>query len=157
MRKWLSGLLVVLATSCAAEMEPGEEQRAHTIAQALPSECRWQCKPCNPGETCSELCRPQGRCTATVCNAVAICIEGYVWEEGSCSCVARCGASTCPAGQWCCNDSCGLCRDPEQLCPQYFCPTCGTVRCGAGEWCCNESCSICAPLDQGCTNQICSP
>ena len=32
-----------------------------------------------------------------------------------------CGPKTCPAGQVCCNESCGICTEPGGFCTQQFC------------------------------------
>jgi hypothetical protein len=32
-----------------------------------------------------------------------------------------CGPRTCPAGQVCCNRSCGICTPPDGVCTQQFC------------------------------------
>jgi hypothetical protein len=32
-----------------------------------------------------------------------------------------CGPRTCPAGQVCCNESCGICTEPGGFCTQQFC------------------------------------
>jgi hypothetical protein len=33
----------------------------------------------------------------------------------------RCGLITCPEGQYCCNESCSLCRHPGDSCPDIEC------------------------------------
>jgi hypothetical protein len=39
-----------------------------------------------------------------------------------------CGPKTCPAGQVCCNESCGICTDPGGFCTQQFCEPAGGCR-----------------------------
>jgi hypothetical protein len=34
-----------------------------------------------------------------------------------------CGPKTCPAGEICCNESCGICTPPGGACIQLFCGT----------------------------------
>lgn len=82
-----------------------------------------------------------------------------------------CGTNTCGAGEYCCNESCGICAPNGSSCTQQYCPPatainiegdsagqpCGTATCGAGTFCCNESCGICAPNGGSCTQQICNP
>ena len=61
-----------------------------------------------------------------VCLTTAFCVEGYTWDETTCSCVPtesgeRCGDRVCGAGQVCCNASCGICTEPDMFCTQQAC------------------------------------
>ncbi|HZI13693.1 MAG TPA: hypothetical protein VE153_25170 [Myxococcus sp.] len=72
----------------------------------------------------------------------------------------QCGTNTCGSGEFCCNESCGICAPKGGFCTQQVCePTtlCGTNTCGTGEFCCNASCGICAPLGDSCIQQVCDP
>lgn len=64
---------------------------------------------------------------ARACVQTALCIQGYVWSQKTCSCVPDKG------------------------------PKCGTKTCGAHEYCCNSSCGICAPLGSACIQIACTP
>jgi hypothetical protein len=66
-----------------------------------------------------------------VCDALAKCAAGYRFDSSPavCSCVpdnpgvggVPCGKNTCPAGQVCCNASCGICTPPGGVCIQIAC------------------------------------
>ena len=53
-----------------------------------------------------------------------------------------CGPGFCPAGEVCCDESCGSCAPPGAVCPARFCGrvdagiACGDTLCGPGERCC---------------------
>ncbi len=80
-----------------------------------------------------------------------------------------CGPTTCPIGQSCCNESCGICTDPGVGCPAIACASdggtppvdsgpgepCGAVTCGDGLVCCNPSCGICTPPGGSCITLEC--
>lgn len=64
------------------------------------------------------------------CVETALCIQGYVWSQKTCSCVPEkqhggvtCGTKTCGAGQYCCNSSCGICAPFGSACIQIVCAT----------------------------------
>jgi hypothetical protein len=61
------------------------------------------------------------------CVQTAMCIQGDVWSQKSCSCVPEKG------------------------------PKCGKKSCGANEYCCNASCGLCAPLGSACIQIACVP
>lgn len=81
---------------------------------------RDDCDPDRGGADCGGLC---------VCQAIALCIEGYVWDgsPGVCSCVRApdtstpCGANECGPGTYCCNASCGICAPEGGACIQIAC------------------------------------
>jgi hypothetical protein len=93
------------------------------------------------GETCPGLGRcvddPTDSCVLgrdpdcagmCVCDALAKCIEGQRFDNSPevCNCVPEnqgvsCGRKTCPAGQVCCNASCGICTPPGGVCIQIEC------------------------------------
>jgi hypothetical protein len=73
-----------------------------------------------------------------------------------------CGDVTCPSGQVCCNESCGICTAPGGFCTEQFCEpgggeACGDVTCPSGQVCCNASCGICTEPGGACTQQFCEP
>ena len=59
------------------------------------------------------------------CLQTALCIQGDVWSQKSCSCVpvkgAKCGSKTCGAKEYCCNTSCGICAPLGSMCIQIAC------------------------------------
>jgi hypothetical protein len=67
----------------------------------------------------------------------------------------ECGPVTCPSGQVCCNESCGICTDPGEACILIACEPCGDVTCPVGQVCCNESCGICTVPGGGCIDLFC--
>ncbi len=68
----------------------------------------------------------------------------------------KCGDTTCPPGESCCNASCGMCAPPGVACIQVACEPCGNTICPPGKVCCNASCGICTPPDGFCTQQVCA-
>jgi hypothetical protein len=126
------------------------------------------CDPENGGADCGGLC---------VCNAMGLCIDGFVWNDSPevCGCEPTgggggegeaCGNVTCPAGQTCCNESCGICVEPGGVCTEQFCgdgdpepdpmgTPCGPAICTGDQECCNESCGICVEPGGFCTQQLC--
>ncbi len=84
--------------------------------------CHWRCNVCPPNRFCTQECEPVGNCP-TECTVIALCIEGYNWDETLCECVPAepCGAGYCPAGEVCCNASCGICTPPDGVCIQIAC------------------------------------
>jgi hypothetical protein len=91
----------------------------------------------------------------------------------------QCGTSTCGAGSFCCNSSCGVCAPIGGACLDVYCDPaeaasmspderdelvfvgglggqqCGYVTCGKGQHCCNASCSRCVPFGMECTQESC--
>jgi hypothetical protein len=59
------------------------------------------------------------------CNATGLCIEGYAWDETTCSCEPvpgpACGPVNCASGEVCCNESCGICTAPGGSCIKLYC------------------------------------
>jgi hypothetical protein len=76
-----------------------------------------------------------------------------------------CGTSTCQEGEFCCNESCGICAPKGGGCIQLFCEPepdsgvggvqCGNVTCAPGQECCNESCGICVEPGGACIQVEC--
>jgi hypothetical protein len=63
-----------------------------------------------------------------VCPADRIdCLPGQTLNLETCECEGGngggtpCGPTTCPEGQVCCNESCGICTEPEGSCIEMFC------------------------------------
>src|SRR5687768_3777413 len=78
--------------------------------------------------------------------------------------LAACGATVCPAGQVCCNPSCGIFTAPGRRCSQTVCGMqlvpesvpCGPNTCNVGERCCNPSCGICVGPGESCDDRACN-
>ena len=64
--------------------------------------------PCSPGFACVD--DPNDQCDPATGGADCAGI-----------CVARCGPALCPAGQVCCNESCGICTPPDGACILIAC------------------------------------
>jgi hypothetical protein len=89
------------------------------VCQDDPSD---SCDPQNGGADCGGICR----CGPTP----KPCAQGTVWngDPAICACVpeppaqgSTCGMNTCPAGQFCCNASCGICAPMGGVCIQIAC------------------------------------
>ena len=82
--------------------------------------------------------------------------DQHVCRDYQCVVVATCGPNVCNVGEYCCNESCGVCAPQDGGCTQQVCDTqCGPSVCQAGDVCCNESCGICTPPRDSCTQQFC--
>jgi hypothetical protein len=116
----------VLFAGCAVSHEETEGTSSATESAVSDSSCRWNCGHCPKGQVCLMTCKPIGHC-GTTCTSIALCIEGYAWDDKACACVpvtaggVTCGASTCAAGDVCCNSSCGICTPPGGMCTQQAC------------------------------------
>ena len=104
---------------------------------------------------------------------LSFCMQGTTlevihigWLEEPLSKGEKCGDTRCPAGQFCCNESCGICADsPDTVCPTLVpCDPlpkggkkCGDNICPSTHFCCNESCGICTLRGGGCIEIACSP
>lgn len=121
---------VALGTvGCAAEIGGPEEGVAAATGEL--ASCQYHCRPCPPDRICTQECRPIGQCTSH-CDVIALCVEGYVWDETACACVPdtsleACGDVVCPAGTECCNASCGICVEPGGVCTQQVCDSTTTL------------------------------
>jgi hypothetical protein len=68
-----------------------------------------------------------GSCTGRVTVCVphdrrgAPCVDGGEIHSSYGGDATPCGPSTCPAGTFCCNVSCGICALPDHTCTQQFC------------------------------------
>lgn len=87
--------------------------------------CFFKCKPCPPGMFCLEVCELVGNCRSD-CLVLGRCAPGYHWSEKACRCLpdgggVPCGASRCSQGEYCCNESCGICAPIGGGCIQIAC------------------------------------
>jgi HAMP domain-containing protein len=92
---------------------------------------RWQHRV--PASTADEVGRlgsalnRGGSCTGRVTVCVphdrrgAPCVDGGEIHPSYGGDATPCGPSTCPAGTFCCNVSCGICVLPDHTCTQQFC------------------------------------
>ncbi|MBI2377918.1 MAG: hypothetical protein HYV07_28200 [Deltaproteobacteria bacterium] len=118
---------------------------------------------CPPGQFCNQgACEPGEACSAgTECGTGSICHQGLCVPSNdpttcsdpcagvTCSNGARCdpttgrcdigelacGNTTCGAGEYCCNPSCGLCAPEGGVCTQQVCDTCTDRTCPVGSVC----------------------
>lgn len=103
------------------------------------------CDPKNGGADCSGVCRGGGRPTKSACrnpdrNYVStspdqcaamlfLCVEGTTPFFDACGCgcetspATPCGPSQCGAGEFCCNESCGICAPEGGFCTEQYCGT----------------------------------
>lgn len=111
-------------------------------------------------DTANGLTRPNpGPCATVRCAAGYACT--VVGRSAQCVRAERCGPTTCPFGEVCCNSSCGICTAPGGACTLQACmppqQVCGNRLCPVGEECCNSSCGTCVKPGRGCTKQLCLP
>jgi hypothetical protein len=121
------GALFGLSGCSAATDGPDTDPSPESTEQAASANaCHTKCNKCPPNQVCAQYCVLSGNCGSS-CNIIALCIQGYMWDDKSCSCIPdpnageACGSSVCPAGQVCCNSSCGICTDPGGFCTQQVC------------------------------------
>lgn len=103
------------------------------------------CDPDNGGADCGGVCRGgkpvKNSCkspnrtyvgTSTEqCSLIRfVCAEGTEYFADACGCGCEsspggtpCGTSKCGAGQFCCNESCGICAPAGGYCTQQYCGT----------------------------------
>jgi hypothetical protein len=107
------------------------------------------CDPNMGGADCGGMC---------VCNAMGLCVDGFVWDESPeiCGCVPVDGGDVHPCAAVLCpvNSTCEL-QNGEAVCVPADAQQCGNATCDAGQVCCNWSCGICTPPDGACTQQFC--
>ena len=151
--------------------------------------CNASCGTCvPPGGACTQqYCEPvegvdAGQCGGRAMCAIA-CQYGFEVDADGCElCQCRpapdagsggvaCGASTCGAGEECCNSSCGTCVPHGGACTQQYCEPVGdadagqcsgvvcSVYCEYGHQLGADGCEICAcnpaPVNQQCGDSVC--
>jgi hypothetical protein len=101
------------------------------------------CDPDEGGADCGGVCRKARKPNKDKCDHAAneyllndpaecalvhfICIEGYepFFDDCGCGCTpvqgTPCGGNVCGAGEFCCNESCGICAPEGGGCIQIFC------------------------------------
>jgi hypothetical protein len=133
-------VVMAWAAGCVVSTESEDVARGEAELDGLEAGgCRLECPECKSGDPC-----PLRPC-------VMECSQGH----------HKCGDNVCGKGEYCCNESCGICAPEGGSCTQQLCypagETCGDNTCAPNEHCCNESCGICAPEGGSCTQQICAP
>jgi hypothetical protein len=126
---------------------PGKECRADADCRAFSFMCTGcDCLALGPSDPAPVCPGPGVQCFVDPClNKKAVC------QAGQCviASATTCGAVTCPAGEVCCNASCGICTPPGGACTQQICdpPTCGAgqvprtvcLQCGIAGGCAKET------------------
>ena len=99
-------------------------------------------------------CIADNDCPPLPCNEEPC--NQHVCRDSECVILATCGQNLCGEGEYCCNESCGVCAPMGGGCTQQVCDAqCGPAVCQAGDVCCNESCGICTLPRDTCTEQFC--
>ncbi len=104
--------------------------------------------------SCAKACKQRFRPGRARGQCISACARGNGGGNGEST---PCGSNVCGAGEFCCNESCGICAPIGGGCTEQFCggEPCGDAVCGPEEFCCNPSCGICAPMGGVCTQQFC--
>lgn len=104
--------------------------------------------------------------TCTIINNVAACVAPGTRQGPQCGYNPQ---NRCPAGETCCNPSCGICTPPGKGCIKLLCQRppkpvdpvpplgtrCGPNVCASDQYCCNESCGYCREPGKACTEEFC--
>jgi hypothetical protein len=153
---WSSRAVIMVGMAAvlgACQTPPqGEERSQDESVQSELARAR-QCRSsnqCGPGRYCTTedgVCNPPPGCRpGSICPAVCF---------GTCQTRAvACGPTSCPAGQVCCNASCGICTPPGGVCTQQVCePTAGRCRSDAdcrtfSDYCTGCDCRALATTDK---------
>src|SRR5262245_26614704 len=121
----LASAVLVASTSCGGIAGPTDERSEQVTQEVRVRVCRSSTE-CRAGEHCTTddgVCNPSPNCRpGRPCPAVCY---------GTCEAKpVLCGPTTCPAGQVCCNASCGICTPPGGVCTQQICdpPPAGPCR-----------------------------
>jgi hypothetical protein len=93
-RSLLFSVVVALA-GCGAVAE------SDVVEEAAQGGCKQVCPKCKPGQVC-----PMIKCYQD-CHGAA----------------QPCGPANCHGGEVCCNESCGICTAPGEMCSDLFCPS----------------------------------
>src|SRR5207253_74260 len=115
-------LFVGLAAAGCDGAPPVDESLIEKTEKALSDNaCHYRCQACPAHQVCALVCFASGNC-GSQCVETMLCIIGYHFDSTACRCVpdagTACGPSICPAGQVCCNASCGICTEPGGFCTQ---------------------------------------
>jgi hypothetical protein len=124
-RKYLIPLFVLVVSACGPTIQvSGPESSSEAVSD---NACHYKCNHCPPNDVCATYCVQSGNC-ADACVQTMLCIQGYHFDQHSCSCKPdggnagpACGNGHCAVGEVCCNDSCGICTAPGEFCIQIAC------------------------------------
>jgi hypothetical protein len=114
---------LVLAPGCAPE-SPEYEGDDETAQQ---DDAVKGGRPAKPKKKCQDPDRTYVANSPEECAVVRFfCEEGEpFFDDCGCGCTTAvttpCGASTCASGEFCCNESCGICAPEGGVCTQQFC------------------------------------
>lgn len=147
-------VLTSFAVAACSSAEPASSEDTAQAESAQTGGCRTVCPKCRPGQMCPMIacfldCNGKGHGT---CTQMALCIQGYVWDDKKCACVPN---TTPPSG--CTTDA--DCRTFSDYCTGCACDALSTsqpdpvctgpgVRCfadpcgGQTAVCLNGSCSL---------------
>ncbi|KAM7185499.1 hypothetical protein V8F33_012386 [Rhypophila sp. PSN 637] len=78
-----------------------------------------------------------------ITNNVAACVTSGSRQGPQCGYNLQ---NRCPAGETCCNPSCGICTKPGM----------GCIKLLSDEYCCNDSCGYCRKANEPCTLELCA-
>jgi hypothetical protein len=102
MRSIFAFASLVLFLGCsAAPIDGGPTDDTDDVDEALKGGCHYVCPKCKPGE---------------ICPKIACFLECHGNAHTS-----VCGANVCQQGEYCCNESCGICAPDGGFCTQQFC------------------------------------
>jgi hypothetical protein len=144
-----------------------------STAQCIPTQVQCGNTVCGDGEYCCNegcgICAPLGgACPQIECvmcgsndpNAPA-CPPDTTCDPMTGECVpttgTACGPNVCGQGEYCCNESCGLCAPFGTTCPQDSCSQCGDPSTGMNVCPPDQQCDAsgqCVPL---CPDEACGP
>ncbi len=96
---WIVGL------GCSAAPADPSSDDAVSAEEALKGGCRYKCPKCHPGEVCPKIA------------CFLECPGGKT----------PCGENVCNKGEYCCNESCGLCAPEGGFCTQEYCGPTGSA------------------------------
>ena len=129
MRSYLLCSAVLLAACGVSDANVTDDDLASYEQKLSANSCRYKCEKCPPNRVCILSCTQIGNCP-DACTVIALCVDGYRWDDTACACLPdtsgggeACGSNTCAAGQVCCNASCGICTAPGDACIQLACTT----------------------------------
>jgi hypothetical protein len=114
----LAGLFV---PACMTEVgEPDGEELGEVAQEAQGGKWCTSSLDCNGNQYCTtddgDCLSPPG-CKNQPC--IAVCYGRCAAAQPASG--EACGNGVCPAGEVCCNDSCGICTPPDGFCTQQIC------------------------------------
>ena len=156
MIRYSIALIAALSLSACVPGESYENEDFSSSTTSISSNsCQLLCKNCPPNQLCLQVCELVGVCTSS-CTRLALCVEGYHWDNAICACLPDagqpCGDRRCGAGEYCCNESCGICAPTGGFCIQIACETAPTTdTCKDPVACFADPCAVSTCDVQGAT------